>query len=258
LDCRMSLAVATFRRLCRLNLQTRPLWKRLAHTWFTAKLAGKLTSDFARACNMQTLIGDRWRIMQKCSTCGNEFTGLHCPSCGGEPLPTSRQINKALNYYPVPSLAGLFGVLAAVHFYPLLDRNSLFVTVLCIFFVPIVFHISSSVRKRLALDVDRLKRTYLYCGAAVIFLALLISANGALDSSPVRLVHSSIVRRNITSGRHSTTHHLHVASWRPGKSTEDLAVPIPLYARASVGQAIIVEVHNGLFNLPWYGKIVLE
>lgn len=196
--------------------------------------------------------------MRKCSACGNEFTGRHCPSCGGKPLPTAWQINKALNYYPVPSLAGLFGVLAAVHFYPPPDSDSLFAIVLCLFFFPIILHVSSSVRKRLASDVDRLKRTYLYCGAAVIFFALFITGNGALDMSPVRLVQSSIVRKNITSGRHSTTHHLHVTSWRPGRSTEDLAVPVPLYARASVGQAITVEVHNGLFGLPWYGKIVLE
>jgi hypothetical protein len=196
--------------------------------------------------------------MQKCSACGNEFTGHVCPSCGGKPLSTARQINRALKYTPVPSLLGLFGVLAAVHFYPPLDRDSLFVIVLCIFFFPIIFHVTSSVSKRLALDVDRLKQTYLYCGAAVIFLALLIACNGAMDMSPAKDVKSSIVRKNITSGRHSTTHHLHVASWRPGRNTEDLAVPVPLYVRASVGQAVTVEVHQGLFGLPWYGQISLE
>lgn len=196
--------------------------------------------------------------MQKCSTCGNEFTGHQCPSCGGKPLPTARQINKKLNNYPIPALLGLFGVLAAVHFYPPLDRNPLFVLALCVFFLPIIFHLVAAVRKRMALDVDRLKKAYLYCGAAVLLLALAIAGNGALDTSPVRIVKSSILRKNITSGRYSTTHHFHVASWRPGRSTEDLAVDVPLYARGSVGQAITVEVHNGLFGLPWYGRISLE
>ena len=198
------------------------------------------------------------RLMQKCSTCGNEFTGHTCPGCGGKPLPTARQINKKLKNYPIPALAGLFGVLAAVHLYPPLDRNPVFEITLCIFFFPMIFHVVSAVRKRLALDANRLKSAYLYGGAAVVLLALVIAGNGALDSSPVRLVRSSIIGKSITSGRHSTTHHFFVASWRPGRSAEDLAVAVPLYVRGSIGQAITVEVHSGLFGLPWYGEIVLE
>jgi hypothetical protein len=196
--------------------------------------------------------------MQKCSTCGNEFTGHACPTCGSKPLPSARQINKELRNYPIPCLAGLFGVLAAVHIYPPLDRGSLLVLALCLFFIPVIFHVISALRKCLPLDVDRLKKAYLYCAAAVVLLALLIAGNGALDISPARIVKSSILRKNISTGRHSTTHHFFVTSWRPGRSTEDLTVGSPLYVRASVGQAITVEVHNGLFGLPWYGKIVLE
>ncbi len=196
--------------------------------------------------------------MQKCPTCGNEFTGHTCPGCGGKPIPSAKQINKELTNYPIPCLAGLFGVLAAVHFYPPLDRHSLFVLALCLFFIPGIFHVVSAVRKRLALDVDRLKKAYLYSGSAVVLLALLIASNGTLDMSPTRIVKSSILRKNISSGRHSTTHNFFVTSWRPGRSTEDLAVAVSLYVRASVGQAITIEVHNGLFGLPWYGQISLE
>jgi hypothetical protein len=196
--------------------------------------------------------------MQKCSTCGKVFTGHACPGCGGKPLPSARQINRQLNNYPIPALVGLLGTIAANYFYPLLDSNPLFAIVLCIFFLPIIFHISSSMRKRLVLDADRLKKAYLYCGALVIFLALLIAVNGALDMSPVTVVKSAIVRKSISSGRYSTTHHFHVASWRPGKNTENLTVGIPLYVRASVGQSVAIEMHNGLFGLPWYGHISLE
>ena len=196
--------------------------------------------------------------MQKCSTCGNEFTGHQCPTCGSKPLPSARQINKALNHYPVPLLAGLIGVLVANHFYPTLDRNALFVIALCLFFFPAIFHVVSAVRKRLPMDVNRLKSAYLYFGTAMVILALVVACNGALDMSPAKVVKSSIVRKNITSGRHSTTHHFHVASWRPGRSTEDLAVDVPLYFQASIGQAIAIEMHNGLFGLPWYGQISLE
>jgi len=125
--------------------------------WERQNLLFSQTQDASK-----TLTGGRRRIMQKCSSCGNEFSGNQCPSCGGKPLPSARQINKALKNYPVPSFAGLLGVIAANHFYPLLDSNLLIVIALCIFFFPMIFHVVSAARKRLALDVNRLKAAYLY------------------------------------------------------------------------------------------------
>src|SRR5579864_9568163 len=135
--------------------------------------------------------------MQKCSTCGSEFTDHLCPSCGANPLPSARHINKELRNYPIPCLAGLFGVLAAVHFYPPLDRNPVSVIALCVFFSPMALHIVSGVRKRLPLDVNRLKSAYLYCGATMVLLASAIAGNGALDMSPAKLVKTSILRKSV-------------------------------------------------------------
>lgn len=241
-----------------MNLRAPPLKNHVARNSRAAKLAGKVFSALVRARRTEPSTGGYWRTMQKCPACGNKFIEHQCPSCGGKPVPSARQINKALNKYPLPSLGGLFGVLAAVHFYPPLDRNPVFLIALCVFFSPMVFHIVCAVRKRLPLDVNRLKSAYQYCGAAMVSLALTIAGNGVLDMSPVKLVKTSILRKSVTSGRHSSTHHFFVTSWRPGRSTEDLAVVIPLYVRASIGQSITVEVHSGLFGLPWYGQIVLE
>jgi hypothetical protein len=196
--------------------------------------------------------------MQKCSTCGNEFRSHQCPICGGKALPSASQINRGLKNYPLLSLVGLFGYLAADHFYRTLDRNSIALISLCALFFPMILNVVSAVRRRLARDVKRLKAAYLFCGSALVILALLIAGNGALDNSTTRVVKSSILRKSITSGRYSTTHHLHIASWRPGKNTEDIAVIVSVYVRASVGQPIAVEVHDGLFGIPWYGQISLQ
>lgn len=195
--------------------------------------------------------------MHKCSACGNEFSGHQCPNCGGKPLPSTKQINESLKKYSYLLLAGLFGNLAAVYVYPLLDINMVLRICLCVFFLPIIFHLVSGLRKRLAFDAGKLKKAYLISGLTVAFLAALIAANGALDNS-ISTVRSSILRKNITKGRYSTTHHLIVVSWRPGRRTEDLWVAVPIYAYASIGQSISVEVHKGLLGLPWYGKILLE
>lgn len=196
--------------------------------------------------------------MPKCSVCGGEFRGHQCPGCGAKPKPSTREINKALANSPLPSLAGLFGILAANYCYPLLDSNTFLWIGLLLFFFPIIFHIVSAVRKQLARDVNRLKTIYFYSGAAMLLFALVLAANGFLDPSSVLPVQSSIVRKNVTSGRHSSTNHLHVTSWRPGRTIEDLHVGDSLYSRAFVGEPVTVETHQGLFRFPWYGKITLD
>src|ERR1700730_12767566 len=121
--------------------------------------------------------------MGTCSACGTEFAVRLCPNCGGSPALTRRKANQALIKYSYAILAGLLGILIADHFFPLLDRNAFLIAGLCVFFAPVVFHLVSSVRKRLGLDLDRLRRSYLWAGAVAVFLALLMACNGAFDKS---------------------------------------------------------------------------
>jgi hypothetical protein len=156
-------------------------------------------------------------------------------------------------------LGGLLGIVIANGFLPLLDRDRFLIAGLCAFFAPVVLHVVSSFRERLALDAGSLQRAYLYAGAVTVFLALLIAGNGALDQSPVTPVRTTLVRKQATVGRYGRlSYTLRVRSWRAGRATEDFNVNGRTYRTASTETAVVVEVHSGRFGLPWYSGVFSE
>jgi hypothetical protein len=168
----------------------------------------------------------------------------------------ARAVNKELQKYSYPLLAGLLGMLAATHYYPPLDSDPLLIVGLCVFFLPIVMHVVIAARKRLSTNSGRLRTAYIYSGGFLTLLGALMLLNGALDASPVASVRTSIIRKSISRGRSSTTHTLVVSSWRPDRSQEKLEVSRQTYQSVLLGEPIDVEVHGGFFRLPWYGPIV--
>ncbi len=150
---------------------------------------------------------------------------------------------------------GLCGIIIADYFYPPLDENPPMFLALTLFFLPILMQIVLISRKRLAPNVERLRRVYLYSGAILIGIAFVLGLNGLADRAPVRLVQTSIMRKSISSGRYSTSYHIFVSSWRPGEDHERLCVSRNSYHAMFVGEPIVVEVHPGLFALQWYGRI---
>src|ERR1700731_2250909 len=117
--------------------------------------------------------------MAACSACGAEFAVQLCPKCGGSAALTRGQINKTLLKYSSPAFAGLCGIVVADLFYPRLDRDPFLIAGVCLFLVPGLFHVVSSMRQRLAVDVGRIQRAYLSGGALGVFLPILLAGNGA-------------------------------------------------------------------------------
>lgn len=156
-------------------------------------------------------------------------------------------------------LGGLLGIVIANGFFPLLDRDRFLIAGLCAFFAPVVLHVVSSFRKRLALDAGRLQRAYLYAGAVTVFLALFIAGNGALDDSPATPVRATVLSKQVTVGRYGRlSYTLRVRSWRTGRGTEDFNVGGRTYRTASTEKAVVVEVHRGRLGLPWYSGVFSE
>jgi predicted RNA-binding Zn-ribbon protein involved in translation (DUF1610 family) len=200
----------------------------------------------------------RLKNVATCSSCGVEFAVRSCPKCGASVAIARRKANQALVKYSYAILAGLLGILIADHYFPLLDRNAVLVIGLCVFFAPVIFHIVSSVRKRLGLDLGRLQKAYLAAGGISTFLALLVACNGAFDRSAATELRTSVIRKQAMRGRSGPSYTLKVRSWRGGRATEDLAVNARVYRDASVEKPVVVEMHGGAFGLPWYGAISTE
>jgi hypothetical protein len=173
-------------------------------------------------------------------------------------METRREVNKKLQKYFYPSLAGLIGVLVGCHYYPPLDSERLAGCGVCLVFLPVVPHIVASARRRLASCVEWLQKLYLGCGSALLLIAACTIANGALDSSSARTVSAVVVQKAIYSGKYSTTRVVWTPSWRPDKDKERLEVSRELYRNLKVGEAIVVDMHPGVFGMPWYSRVAPE
>ena len=178
--------------------------------------------------------------------------------CGETTERSSAEVNKALGRCLYLSFAGLVVLAAAAYLYPALERNWLPAIAMVLFFLPLILRWASSKWKRLAADVNLLKTAYWCCGVSVMLIALLIASNGALDWAPPIVVKSRIIKTRVTHGKYSSTNHLILASWRQGRTTEDVAVGDALYSCATIGRQVSIEVHPGLFGMPWYGRVTLE
>jgi hypothetical protein len=196
--------------------------------------------------------------MGTCTVCGSQFGLQVCPTCGGSAALKGRQINKALAKYSYPAFGGLAGIVIANLFYPMLDRDPFLIAGVCLFLVPGLFHVVSSFRKRLALDVRRIQRAYLSAGAVSVFLALLMACNGAFDHSPATAVRTSLLYKQVVQGKSGPSYTLRMRSWRPGRATEELGVSGRTYRSVSAAKGIVVEMHPGRFGLPWYSRVFSE
>jgi hypothetical protein len=196
--------------------------------------------------------------MPECAKCGTAFRGEHCPACGENAPFSEKMANKQLMKYTCPLITGFVGIVIADQSYPPLDENPPMILALCLFLIPILLQMVVTARKRLLNSFGWLRLVYIYAGSAAILGAALLGLNGLVDRAPVRQVQTSIVLKYITSGRYSTSYHIVVSSWQSGKGQEKLRVNRNAYRAMYVGEPVVVEGHNGLFALPWYGRILPE
>jgi hypothetical protein len=170
--------------------------------------------------------------------------------------PSTRALNKQLQPALYLLMIGLVSVLLAGSFYPPLDLNALMFLGMALFLLPLLAHIVVHVRNRLAANVGRLRRFYLWAGAVLIGMGVVLGFNGLADGAPPRLVRTSITRKHVTNrGRGRGAYVLTLASWRPGRAAEEIFVNSAEYHSLQVGDQVVIDVHAGLFRVPWWGRV---
>ncbi len=170
--------------------------------------------------------------------------------------PSIRALNKQLQPAVYLLLIGLVGFLVASSSYPPLDLNALMSLGGVLFLLPLLAHIVVNVRKRLAVNVGWLRQVYLWAGAVLIGMGVVLGFNGLADRTPPRLVHTSITGKHNTNRRRGRgSYVLTLASWRPGRQAEAIFVSSAEYHSLQVGDQVVVEIHAGLFRVPWWGRI---
>lgn len=193
--------------------------------------------------------------MPFCAKCQRAFDGPRCPYCGSSPQPSEARV--PLGFYAVLPLAGLLGSVFGLAKYRTPDRDGLVITLLVICFAFLLPHLIFAPRRRPPTHM-KLVRGFSICGGIVmIAISLVIAANGAFDKAPPQKVMVTVTDKHSShSSRGGDSYYLTIAaSWRPGHDSETVEVWPDVYANASVGDTVTVEVHPGFFHYPWYGEV---
>ena len=163
-----------------------------------------------------------------------------------------------LDRFTGPALGvGFFGVVFATSFYASPDNNSLLLWLFVVFFLVITAKIAIQ-RGNFSDSIQpALKVLAALIAIAFAGFALLLFANGALDTSPAQPIDLTIAQKYTThSSKGGTKYHLAIIpSWRPGRTGETLDVDLGAYQKASVGGTVSVDVHPGLFHYSWYSDV---
>jgi hypothetical protein len=198
--------------------------------------------------------------MPFCAKCQRSFEGATCPICGtpvGAASPPTTFASR-LDLFTGPALGvGFFGVVFATSFYASPDNNSLLMWLFVVFFVVVSAKIA--LQRGSFSDSTQSTLKFLAASIAIAFagFAILLFANGALDRSPAQPIDLTIAQKYTThSSKGGTKYHLSVSpSWRAGRTGETLDVDRSAYQKASVGGAVSVDVHPGLFHYSWYDNV---
>jgi len=174
--------------------------------------------------------------------------------------PSTRALHKQLQPALILLMVGLIAALVAGSFYPPVDLKALWFVVLPLFLLPLLANIVVLMRNRLAADIGRLRQIHLWAGAILMGTGIVWGVNGLADLTPPRLVHTSISRKHITTPSRGggRSYIVTLVSWRPGREAEEMFVSAAQYRSLQVGDRVVVEVHAGLFRVPWWGRISVE
>ena len=94
---------------------------------------------------------------------------------------------------------------------------------------------------------------------AMVGLVAAIIANTNLDRAPATEVRAYVLAKNHHSGKGGDDYVLVVwPSWRAGRDRESVEVGRDIFSRAKVGNTVSVDLHPGLFHLPWYNNVSLK
>jgi hypothetical protein len=166
-----------------------------------------------------------------------------------------KDVERILRVSIVLLFIGLFGVLATTWIYRPLDSNPIYITALILFLFPLVCYFVSAIRKRETQRAYFLRTIFRFSAALSIGFACALIANGSLDHAPPQKIQSIVLRKYVTRGRRSTTHHVDVCSWRPGRGDEDLQVGARTYSAIAEGHGVSIELHRGFFGVQWYDRV---
>ena len=191
--------------------------------------------------------------MTRCLNCGAERAADQCLACGltsaaAEVILRGRLVRRTAWY-----LAGAVVFVPASQAFPPLELDAILIFGGVLFFAVLGLGLWMIQRARGKQEIEVLKRIYFGFLPLPWILAVLLFVNGRLDTTPPQLQTTSVVGKFRMPGA-LRTQRLIVRSWRPGRRFERVMVARDDYDRFQVGDAVVVQVENGVAGIPWvYG-----
>ena len=191
--------------------------------------------------------------MTRCLHCGAERDADQCLACGLTSAAAEVLLRRRLVHRSAWCLVGAVLFVPVSQAFPPLEVDSVLIFGGVLFFAVLGLGLWMIQRARAKQEIEILKRIYFSFLPLPWILSAVLFANGRLDTTPPQLQTTSVVGKFRMPGA-LRTQRLIVRSWREGRRFERVMVTRDDYDRFQVGDAVVVQVEQGVAGIPWiYG-----
>jgi len=192
--------------------------------------------------------------MTRCLDCGADRTADQCPACGLTSAAAELVVRRRLVRRTAFFLVGIIVFIGASQVFPPLEIDAILIFAGVVFFFSLALGYWIDVKARKRQEVEVLKRIYFGMIPVPWIFAGMLFLNGKLDTSPPVRIPATVVGKFSTNGV-PRSRRLVVTSWRGGRRIERIAVDQNDYDRFKRGDAIVVQMQKGTFDLPWVNGV---
>ena len=192
--------------------------------------------------------------LSRCLNCGATRDEDVCASCGLSSSAAEFTLRGKLLNRTAIFLVGAIAFVVASARYPALNLDKILIFIGVLFFLTLGLAMWLEGRALRHLEVEALKRIYYGLIPVPWLLAGLLLGNGVMDNSAPTFQEVRVISKFAMPGP-VPNRRLIVNSWREGERVERIPVDRMDFDRFSPGDAVIVNVREGLVGIPWVSGV---
>jgi hypothetical protein len=192
--------------------------------------------------------------MTRCMHCGAERDADQCGACGLTAAAAAILFRRRLLHLTASLLLGALVFLAVSQAFPPLDLDAMLIFAGALALAGLGLAVALDRRSRQHAELELLRRIFRALVPVPWLLALVLAANGQLDTGPPVERPARVVGKFTMPGLIGSSRVV-VVSWRPGRDYERLRIPREDWVHFQRGETVIVYSHRGLLGIPWVSAV---